>query len=88
MTLIIGFICYQGNKGQLVANSLGLGGAGLKNATLQSPPNVSVSKSGVGDSLVVSLGQVVNSNAGPGGMPSMSVGLNNSGEFVLQVKRV
>uniref|UniRef100_A0A1B6BX87 histone acetyltransferase n=1 Tax=Clastoptera arizonana TaxID=38151 RepID=A0A1B6BX87_9HEMI len=70
----------QGNKAQLVANSMGMGGPGLKNAaTLQSPPNVAVSKSGVGESLVVSLGQVVNSNAGPGGMPSMAVGINNSG---------
>lgn len=52
------YFCFQGNK-NLVTNSLVLaaGGLGNKSPNLQSPPNVSVSKSGVvvGDSLVGNL---------------------------------
>jgi E1A/CREB-binding protein len=52
------YFCLQGNK-NLVTNSLVLaaGGLGNKSPNLQSPPNVSVSKSGVvvGDQLVGNL---------------------------------
>ena len=72
---------FQGNK-NLVTNSLVLaaGGLGSKSPSLQSPPNVSVSKSGVvvGDPMVGSLlpnsiaSSLANNPAGASGTMTMS----------------
>ena len=73
---------FQGNK-NLVTNSLVLaaGGLGSKSPSLQSPPNVSVSKSGVvvGDPMVGSLlpnsiaSSLANNPAGASGTMTMSI---------------
>lgn len=78
---LFSFFLFQGNKG-LVNNSLALGGGALNKAsgnTLQSPPNVAVSKTG--DPMVVNHGSLQPSPVTPNSNPSsvaVMVGINNN----------